>query len=466
MEVDRDSEHGNDNDNGGYDEEDFDNTFTRPVQNTFDMRVGDSNDNDPEEMLEQRAGSTTTPVIYTADTPINSDNINFEVISAIAGTNNLGGVRNFTFRVRCPGPQDTIQRLPRLMPFITALYLDNSSFYNFRIFGEEISSLKVVSACNCGIADFSGVDFLVNLKELYVANNAVENVFELSDLLNIEIVDLEGNIIDDFDSVSFLYLTPKLHTITFRGNPIAEHPEYEERIRRYLPRLKNLDPVKLKSVVPIEKCEPIHHHESSSEDDSFTDIQMRIPQPDYEDEEDENKPAPDDDDDDDKEESSIIEEIQTIECFKKFKENEEKMSEADCEESGTLFADIEKNDDTAEEKEEVTEEEIRKPLNFIHSTESCDHGNTGGSSETSVEGRTFCCSKHRTIFTQSANSIRLSASKQLYEQVSCDEPDSESSEFVKPGRPLALVPNSGKDSGFDDPGSDSDNALLATPKHD
>ena len=65
------------------------------------MRVGDSNDNDPEEMLEQRAGSTTsTPVIYTADTPINSDNINFEVISAIAGTNNLGGVRNFTFRVR------------------------------------------------------------------------------------------------------------------------------------------------------------------------------------------------------------------------------------------------------------------------------------------------------------------------------------------------------------------------------
>ena len=120
-----------------------------------------------------------------------------------------------------------------------------------------------MSACNCGIADFSGVDFLVNLKELYVANNAVENVFELSDLLNIEVVDLEGwaleegeiqgkynfcfrNIIDDFDSVSFLYLTPKLHTITFRGNPIAEHPEYEERIRRYLPRLKNLDPVKLK----------------------------------------------------------------------------------------------------------------------------------------------------------------------------------------------------------------------------
>ena len=42
MEVDRDSdnsEHGNDTDNGGYDEEDFDNTFTRPVQVQIDIEV-------------------------------------------------------------------------------------------------------------------------------------------------------------------------------------------------------------------------------------------------------------------------------------------------------------------------------------------------------------------------------------------------------------------------------------------
>ena len=82
------------------------------------------------------------------DTVLHCDSINYDVLCALAGTTNLGGVRNFTMRVRwansyfkgreiffvprCPGPQDTIQRLPRLMPFITALYLDNSSFYNFR----------------------------------------------------------------------------------------------------------------------------------------------------------------------------------------------------------------------------------------------------------------------------------------------------------------------------------------------
>ena len=89
------------------------------------------NDND-----DIRDGNTTNENDVTRniteDTVIHCDSITYDVLCALAGTNNLGGVRNFTMRVRCPGPQDTIQRLPRLMPFITALYLDNSSFYNFR----------------------------------------------------------------------------------------------------------------------------------------------------------------------------------------------------------------------------------------------------------------------------------------------------------------------------------------------
>ena len=47
---------------------------------------------------------------------------------------------------------------------------------------------------------------------------------------------------DSFDSVSFLYLSPKLHTVTFRGNPISSDPEYQDRMVRYFPRLKSLDP--------------------------------------------------------------------------------------------------------------------------------------------------------------------------------------------------------------------------------
>ena len=88
---------------------------------------------------------------------------------------------------------------------------------------------------------------------------------------------------DTFDSVSFLFLSPKLHTVTFRGNPIASDPEYRDRMTRYLPRLKTLDPMtRFKKIVKEEQCKPVHQESSSSspdEDDSFTDIQMKLPEP-------------------------------------------------------------------------------------------------------------------------------------------------------------------------------------------
>lgn len=52
-----------------------------------------------------------------------------------------------------------------------------------------------------------------------------------------------SNDIVSFNSISFLYLCPKLNTVTFRGNPIASEEDYQERMKRYFPRLKHLDPM-------------------------------------------------------------------------------------------------------------------------------------------------------------------------------------------------------------------------------
>ena len=41
---------------------------------------------------------------------------------------------------------------------------------------------------------------------------------------------------------------------------------------------------------------------------------------------------------------------------------------------------------------------------------------------TASEDKTFCCKKHSKVFSQERTSIRMCATKQLYEQVSCDEP--------------------------------------------
>ena len=60
-----------------------------------------------------------------------------------------------------------------------------------RVFGEECASLKVLSVCACGIGELHGLDFLVNLRELYAAGNSISNVLDLTDLHKLTIVDLE-----------------------------------------------------------------------------------------------------------------------------------------------------------------------------------------------------------------------------------------------------------------------------------
>lgn len=61
----------------------------------------------------------------------------------------------------------------------------------FRVFGEEVSSLKVLSVTSCGISELHGIDFLINLKELYASDNLINNVLDLSDLHHLTILDLE-----------------------------------------------------------------------------------------------------------------------------------------------------------------------------------------------------------------------------------------------------------------------------------
>lgn len=50
-----------------------------------------------------------------------------------------------------------------------------------------------------------------------------------------------SNIIDSYDSVSFLFLCPKLETLVLKDNPISEDPNYRKRVFQILPSLKNLD---------------------------------------------------------------------------------------------------------------------------------------------------------------------------------------------------------------------------------
>ena len=41
-------------------------------------------------------------------------------------------------------------------------------------------------------------------------------------------VSLCSNFIDDYDSISFLFLCPRLESLVLMGNPVADEPEYRD----------------------------------------------------------------------------------------------------------------------------------------------------------------------------------------------------------------------------------------------
>ena len=74
---------------------------TCQAQTSVDQRENVDNDNiqSPGDDNDGEENTVATRNL-TQDTVIHCDSINYDVLCALAGTTNLGGVRNFTMRVR------------------------------------------------------------------------------------------------------------------------------------------------------------------------------------------------------------------------------------------------------------------------------------------------------------------------------------------------------------------------------
>ena len=71
------------------------------------------------------------------------------------------------------------------------------------------------------------------------------------------------NDFEEYGSISFLFICPKLENLVLKGNPISYEVEYRPTIFRILPGLKNLDVIMMKRV-PKSICKK---DKSPNEDD-------------------------------------------------------------------------------------------------------------------------------------------------------------------------------------------------------
>lgn len=61
-------------------------------------------------------------------------------------------------------------------------------------------------------------------QELYLAYNSVSDLSEVGMLENLQLLDLEGNNVDDLVQVQYVGLCDKLQTLSLEGNPVCARP--------------------------------------------------------------------------------------------------------------------------------------------------------------------------------------------------------------------------------------------------
>ncbi|XP_012311500.2 leucine-rich repeat-containing protein 56 [Aotus nancymaae] len=141
------------------------------------------------------------------------------------------------------------------LPNLDQLKLNGSHLGSLRDLGTSLGHLRVLWLARCGLTDLDGIAALPALKELYASYNNISDLSPLCLLEQLELLDLEGNGVEDLGQVRFLQLCPRLATLTLEGNPVCLQPapgpaskvprgyNYRSEVRKLIPQLRVLDEV-------------------------------------------------------------------------------------------------------------------------------------------------------------------------------------------------------------------------------
>uniref|UniRef100_A0A3Q4GVZ6 Leucine rich repeat containing 56 n=1 Tax=Neolamprologus brichardi TaxID=32507 RepID=A0A3Q4GVZ6_NEOBR len=124
-----------------------------------------------------------------------------------------------------------------------------------RDLGTTISQLQVLWMSRCCLRDLDGITTFCAVTELYLSYNNVSDLSQVGMLENLQLLDLEGNDVDDLVEVQYLSLCSKLERLTLEGNPVCLCPNptsaqmadysYRAAVRELVPQLRYLDDVKV-----------------------------------------------------------------------------------------------------------------------------------------------------------------------------------------------------------------------------
>lgn len=169
-------------------------------------------------------------------------------LKALTGIQNLEDVRSLELKVDTT--DTSLGNFGSLLPCLTQLKLSNSCIPYVRDLGSSLRSVRILWMSRCGLLELDGISSMISLAEVYLSYNEISDISPLSMLDNLQILDLEGNNVEEIAQIQFLAMCTQLNRLTLESNPVCVKPspdsvqedyDYRQAVKKVIPQLRYLD---------------------------------------------------------------------------------------------------------------------------------------------------------------------------------------------------------------------------------
>jgi len=201
-----------------------------------------------------------------------------EFLQEYTGVQDLNEVAFLDLQVDAVGVGERVECLGELLPRLQQLRLSRSHICTIRDLGTSLLNLKVLWLCRCSLQDLGGITVLPVLEELYVSFNDVSDLSPLLSHEALQILDMEGNLVDDFEEIRSLEVVSTLRELDISLNPVRKQEAVtRERILEALSHLEVLDTIPRKALAQVEasdaELEPLSEEEAAEAAEAEEDLQ-------------------------------------------------------------------------------------------------------------------------------------------------------------------------------------------------
>ena len=86
-----------------------------------------------------------------------------------------------------------LQVTGEILSSLESLRMSDSIIKSFRDIGTSFRFVRILNLARCELKEVQGIQAFQNLEELYVSYNDIEDLFDISFLEHLVVLDLEGN---------------------------------------------------------------------------------------------------------------------------------------------------------------------------------------------------------------------------------------------------------------------------------